>query len=170
VQRRDLEELVNAYVAPLVLLLALLACIALVYLVSLWLAPTRRVLCAEPFMAGHDPREHAFGRFHARWYAVCLLFLAFDMEMVFVYPWAVVFAQTGFKALVEIGLFLLILVIGVLYAWREGACDGPDRRTARVRIPPAARAGTGRRGCHSATARSRAMAADARLADRGYPC
>jgi NADH-quinone oxidoreductase subunit A len=121
VQRRDLEELVNAYVAPLVLLLALLACIALVYLVSLWLAPTRRVLCAEPFMAGHDPREHASSRFHARWYAVCLLFLAFDMEMVFMYPWAVVFAQTGFKALVEMGLFLLILVIGVFHAWREGA-------------------------------------------------
>lgn len=111
----------NAYVGPLVLLLVLAAGVGLVYGVSKRLVPAYRLLRADPFMAGHDPREHAVSRYHVRWYTVCLLFLAFDMEMVFMYPWAVVFAQTGVKALVEMGLFLLILVIGVLYAWREGA-------------------------------------------------
>ncbi|MEC3974406.1 NADH-quinone oxidoreductase subunit A [Amycolatopsis sp. H20-H5] len=111
----------NAYVGPLMLLVVALACVALVYEVSKRLIPTYRLLRAGPFMAGHDPQEHAVSRYHVRWYAVCLLFLAFDMEMVFMYPWAVVFARTGVKALVEMGLFLLILLIGVLYAWREGA-------------------------------------------------
>jgi NADH-quinone oxidoreductase subunit A len=113
--------IVNVYAGPLVLLLVAAACVALVYAVSRRLVPAYRLLRAEPFLSGHDAREHAVSRYHVRWYSVSLLFLAFDMEMVFMYPWAVVFATTGVKALVEMGLFLLILVIGVLYAWREGA-------------------------------------------------
>ena len=72
-------------------------------------------------LAGNRPRQHAMSRFHVRWYLVALLFLAFDMEMVFMYPWAVVVADIGLMALIEMGMFLLILLLGVLYAWREGA-------------------------------------------------
>ena len=74
-----------------------------------------------PFLGGAAPCQHAMSRFHVRWYAVALLFLAFDMEMVFMYPWAVVVADIGMMALIEMGMFLLILLLGVLYAWREGA-------------------------------------------------
>ncbi|MET9068591.1 NADH-quinone oxidoreductase subunit A [Streptosporangium sandarakinum] len=76
---------------------------------------------AGPFLSGNRPREHALSRFHARWYAVSLLFLAFDMEMIFMYPWAVVLAETGAGALVEMFAFLALLMAGVVYAWREGA-------------------------------------------------
>ena len=74
-----------------------------------------------PFLGGALPEVHAWSRYHVRYYAMALLFLAFDMEMVFMYPWAVVFVEEGMIALVEMLMFITILVLGILYAWREGA-------------------------------------------------
>ncbi len=74
-----------------------------------------------PFMGGLPPEAHAWSRYHARYYAMALLFLAFDMEMVFMYPWAVVFVREGVTALVEMLMFIVILTLGILYAWRERA-------------------------------------------------
>ena len=62
-------------------------------------------------------------RFHVRYYTFALLFLAFDMEMAFMYPWAVVIKYLGWFAFVEIGFFLTILGLGIVYAWREGALE-----------------------------------------------
>lgn len=76
-----------------------------------------------PFVGGHPPEVHAWGRYHARYYVMALLFLAFDMEMVYMYPWAVVFAREGVVAFVEMGMFIAILLLGVLYAWRERALE-----------------------------------------------
>jgi len=59
--------------------------------------------------------------FHVRWYTISMVFLAFDMEMVFMYPWTLVVASVGLKAVVEMFGFLLVLVARVIYAWREGA-------------------------------------------------
>lgn len=73
-----------------------------------------------PFLSGHAPAEHAMSRYHVRWYAITMVFLAFDMEMVFMYPWALVVAETGLSAVVEMFVFLAILMAGVVYAWREG--------------------------------------------------
>jgi len=72
-----------------------------------------------PFAGGVEPEFHAWNRFHIRYYAMALLFLAFDMEMVFMYPWAVVFVREGLLALIEMLMFILILVVGMVYAWRE---------------------------------------------------
>jgi NADH-quinone oxidoreductase subunit A len=74
-----------------------------------------------PVLGGSPPATHAWSRFHARYYPMALLFIAFEMEMMFMYPWAVVYVQEGTKALVEMGMFLGILSLGILYAWREGA-------------------------------------------------
>ena len=68
--------------------------------------------------ATEDP---AWMRFHVRYYAFALLFIAFDMEMAYMYPWAVVFRSLGWFAYAEIGFFLTVLGLGILYAWREGA-------------------------------------------------
>jgi len=65
----------------------------------------------------------AWPRFHVRYYTVALLFIAFDMEMAYMYPWAVVFRSLGWFAYAEIGFFLTVLGVGVLYAWREGALE-----------------------------------------------
>ncbi|SFE82595.1 NADH-quinone oxidoreductase subunit A [Blastococcus tunisiensis] len=74
-----------------------------------------------PFLSGWRPEEHALSRFHARYYPVTLLFLAFDVEMLYMYPWAVVVAEVGISAVVEMFVFLGVLMVGVLWAWREGA-------------------------------------------------
>ena len=76
-----------------------------------------------PFAGGYPPTYHAWSRYHVRWYAMALLFLAFDMEMVFMYPWAVVFVKEGMTALAEMVMFIFILVLGILYAWREHALE-----------------------------------------------
>ena len=74
-----------------------------------------------PFHGGRPPEVHAWSRFHIRYYAMTLIFLAFDMEMVFMYPWAVVFLEEGLIAGVEMLMFIAILVLGILYGWREKA-------------------------------------------------
>ena len=74
-----------------------------------------------PVLGGHEPEVHAWNRFHARYYPMTLVLIAFEMEMMFMYPWAVVYVELGVKALVEMGVFLTLLGLGVLYAWREGA-------------------------------------------------
>jgi NADH:ubiquinone oxidoreductase subunit 3 (subunit A) len=62
-------------------------------------------------------------RFHVRYYTFALLFIAFDMEMAYMYPWAVAFESLGWFAFAEIGFFLTVLGLGILYAWREGALE-----------------------------------------------
>ncbi|HEY9120046.1 MAG TPA: NADH-quinone oxidoreductase subunit A [Marinobacter sp.] len=74
-----------------------------------------------PFLGGGQPQAHAWTRFHVRYYPMTLLLIAFEMEMMFMYPWAVVYVAEGIKALTEMGMFLGILSIGILYGWREGA-------------------------------------------------
>ena len=74
-------------------------------------------------MGGAAPTTHAWNRYHVRYYTMALLFLAFDMEMVFMYPWAVVFVDEGLVALVEMLMFIGILLLGILYAWRERALE-----------------------------------------------
>ncbi|MET8570204.1 NADH-quinone oxidoreductase subunit A [Streptomyces sp. NPDC004783] len=76
---------------------------------------------AAPFSSGLEPVEHAVSRFHVRWYTVTMLFLAFDMEMVFMYPWTLVISAVGPSAVIEMFVFLGVLLAGVVYAWREGA-------------------------------------------------
>jgi len=73
-----------------------------------------------PYLGGGTPDTHAWQRYHVRYYSMTLLFIAFEMEMMFMYPWAVVFVEEGGKAMMEMGMFLAILSIGIVYAWREG--------------------------------------------------
>ncbi len=74
-----------------------------------------------PATAGQLSREPVWVRYHARYYGYALLFLAFDMEMAFMYPWAVVYKQVGLIALLDMGVFLAILFLGLLYGWSQGA-------------------------------------------------
>jgi len=76
-----------------------------------------------PFAGGLPPAVHAWSRYHARYYVMALVFLAFDMEMVYMYPWAVVFVREGVVAMVEMAMFITILLLGVLYMWRERALE-----------------------------------------------
>lgn len=98
------------------------------WLVGRWLANALDPLATTaservPSTGGFAPPYHAWNRYHVRYYTMALLFLAFDMEMVFMYPWAVVFVREGMTALVEMLMFIGILVLGILYAWRERALE-----------------------------------------------
>lgn len=95
--------------------------VSAVYAVSFLVRYARDTLAVAPFLSGVVPAEHAVSRYHVRWYTITMIFLAFDMEMVFMYPWAVVVAQVGPTAVIEMFGFLAVLLAGVVYAWREGA-------------------------------------------------
>lgn len=109
------------YVGVMALLLLVVAAIAGLYAAGLLATVHRDPLRAAPFSGGLLPGEHPLSRYHARWYAMTLVFLAFDLEMLFMYPWALVVAQVGVSAVVEMFGFLSLLLVGVVYAWREGA-------------------------------------------------
>jgi NADH:ubiquinone oxidoreductase subunit 3 (subunit A) len=100
---------------------AALVGVGLVVAVSWLVRVARRPVRAAPHAGGFPPVEHAVSRFHVRWATIALVFLAFDMEMIFMYPWTLVLAQSGTSAAVEMFAFLGVLLVGVLYAWREGA-------------------------------------------------
>lgn len=108
---------VSALAALMTAVLVVVGC----YAVSALLRPRRPALKADPFLGGQEVTEHAAARFHLRWYPVTLLFLAFDMEMVVMYPWVRIVSEVGMSAVIEMFVFLTILLTGVGYAWREGA-------------------------------------------------
>ena len=62
-------------------------------------------------------------RFSVKFYMVAMLFIVFDIEMVFMIPWAVAFRQLGLFGLVEMLVFILILLVGYVYAWKRGALE-----------------------------------------------
>lgn len=103
------------------LLVLLVAAVVLLHGVSVAVRAVRRPAHAGPFSGGLEPQEHALSRFHVRWYPVTMIFLAFDMEMLFMYPWTKVVSEVGASAVIEMFLFLGVLLAGVVYAWREGA-------------------------------------------------
>lgn len=74
-----------------------------------------------PAAAGMLARDPVWVRYHAKYYGYALLFLAFDMEMAFMYPWAVVYREEGLVALLDMGVFLAVLFLGLLYGWSQGA-------------------------------------------------
>ncbi len=77
----------------------------------------------EPYESGVPTRGSSWLPMHVGYYLFALLFLMFDVETVFLYPWAVVVKQFGPLALVTIGFFMLVLVFGLAYAWRKGALE-----------------------------------------------
>lgn len=74
-----------------------------------------------PFTGGTLSPQPVWVRYHAHYYGFALLFLAFDMEMAYMYPWAVVYQEVGISALADMGVFLAILFLGLLYGWSQGA-------------------------------------------------
>lgn len=85
------------------------------------------------YESGEDPLGSAWGQFNPRFYVIALIFILFDVEIVFLFPWATVLGQTdlveqtegiwGWFALVEMLIFVLILALGLAYAWAKGFLD-----------------------------------------------
>ncbi len=117
----DGSAMVSDYLGALSMLLVAGAVLGAGHAVHRVVTVDPRPVPALPFLSGGEPAEHALSRFHARWYPATVLFLAFDVEMLFMYPWAVVVAEVGVSAVVEMFLFLGVLLVAVVWAWREGA-------------------------------------------------
>jgi NADH:ubiquinone oxidoreductase subunit 3 (subunit A) len=75
----------------------------------------------DSYESGMVPVGDAWVKYHVQYYMYGLVFVIFDVEVVFFYPWAVAFRQVGAYALVEILIFVGILLVGLAYAWRRGA-------------------------------------------------
>ncbi|MGN6252532.1 MAG: NADH-quinone oxidoreductase subunit A [Marmoricola sp.] len=107
--------------ALLLVLVASVLAVLVLRILARSTAVTARPFEVEPWLSGHQPTEHALSRFHARWYTASVVFLAFDVEMLFMYPWAVVVGELGPGAVIEMFGFLSLLLLAVAWARREGA-------------------------------------------------
>jgi NADH-quinone oxidoreductase subunit A len=83
--------------------------------------PTRRK--GLPYESGMTPYGPGTRRVSVRYYLIAVLFILFDVEVVFFLPWAVVFNQLGLFALLEMIVFIAILLVGYIYAWKKGALE-----------------------------------------------
>jgi len=77
----------------------------------------------SPYECGFNAFEDARMRFDVRYYLIAILFIVFDLEIAFVYPWALVFRELGVFGLIEMGVFLGLLLIGFIYVWKKGALE-----------------------------------------------
>ena len=77
----------------------------------------------RPFECGVDPISTPAGRLPVHFYVAAMLFVVFDVELVFLFPWAVLARELGWFGLMEIGFFLAIIAAGFVYAWKQGALE-----------------------------------------------
>lgn len=94
-------------------------------LITAWLLRPNRPYPSK--LATYECGETPFGdtriRFKIRFYVVALIFLIFDVEVVFLFPWAMVYKGLGWPAFIEMAVFLIILLVGYAYVWRKGDLD-----------------------------------------------
>ena len=78
---------------------------------------------AMPYESGMTPIGEGTRRMPVRFYLVAVLFILFDIEVIFFLPWAITFRQLGIFGLIEMVIFVLILLVGYVYAWKKGALE-----------------------------------------------
>lgn len=103
-----------------------LAAIVMVVLrgANYFLAPkSKNPIRGEAFECGNPSSGSAWGRFSVKFYMTAILFIIFDVEVVFMYPWAVVYRKLGWFGLAEMLLFMAVLGVALLYVWRKGALE-----------------------------------------------
>jgi len=76
-----------------------------------------------PYECGFEAFEDSRMRFDVRYYLVAILFIIFDLEIAFLFPWAVALEEVGTFGLIAMGIFLSVLVVGFVYEWRKGALE-----------------------------------------------
>ena len=77
----------------------------------------------SPYECGFEAFEDARMKFDVRYYLIAILFIVFDLEIAFVFPWATIFRSLGVFGLVEMGIFLGLLLLGFAYVWKKGALE-----------------------------------------------
>lgn len=110
---------------PLLILLALSVVNAVFMVVlSAAVSPTKWTLVkSSPYESGIDPLGSTRERFSLKFYVVAILFIVFDVETVFLVPWAVVMREVGVPGFVAAAIFIFILTVGLIYEWKKGALE-----------------------------------------------
>ena len=110
---------------PILLFLFVAIVIAVALLAIGWLLGPKRPGSEKnsPYECGFEAFEDARMKFDVRYYLVAILFIIFDLEIAFLFPWATVYKDIGISAIVAMAIFLGILVIGFVYEWKKGALE-----------------------------------------------
>ena len=102
--------------------------VAIPLLIQKLIAPSKKSKDKlQTYECGEEAEGSAWLQFNIRFYVIALIFLIFDVEIVFLFPWAVVFKELGMLALIEMGIFLIILIAGLAYVWVKADLDWVKR-------------------------------------------
>jgi NADH-quinone oxidoreductase subunit A len=120
-----MADLVPQNYLPILILMLAAAAFGVGTLVAGWVVRPSRPYRAKltPYESGAPTFSDARTKFPMRYYVIAMLFVIFDIETVFLYPWAVLSNQLGLLGLVEMLLFIAILLVGYFYAWKKGALE-----------------------------------------------
>src|SRR5437870_5912386 len=116
--------MLESYLPIVVMLATAFVMVGLLLAVS-WFVGTRRPSRTKlsPYECGVPPVGSARDRFSVKFYMIAMIFIVFDIETVFFYPWAVSYGQLGLFGFVEMAIFVGILFVAYVYLWRRGAFD-----------------------------------------------
>ena len=104
-------------------LVAILIC-GVLWFLSTFFGPRKpSMVKQQPFECGWKPLDNPRARFSIKFYVIAMLFILFDVEVALLYPWAVQFRSLGIAGFLEMSFFVLVLGVGLLYAWRRGALE-----------------------------------------------
>jgi NADH-quinone oxidoreductase subunit A len=105
------------------LLVSIVFCLVAFFIARLVRPSKPHPVKLEPYECGIEPLVGARDRFSIRYYVIAILFVVFDVETIFLYPWAILYDKLLIFGLVEMGLFIVILLFGYYYAWKKGALE-----------------------------------------------
>ena len=119
-----LQDLLSDYLPILVLLLVATGLAVAMVVLGQILGPRRQTEAKSiPYESGMTPIGSAVRRMPVRFYLIAVLFVLFDIEVIFLLPWAVVLKKLGVFGLIEMLVFVFILLVGYVYVWKKGALE-----------------------------------------------
>jgi NADH-quinone oxidoreductase subunit A len=122
---RDQPDAMLAEYLPILVFLAVAGALGVLLLVLGYLFAPHKPDAEKlsPYECGFEAFEDTRMKFDVRYYLVAILFIVFDLEIAFLFPWAVALDSVGTVALAAMGVFLLVLVVGFIYEWKKGALE-----------------------------------------------
>ncbi|MCJ7818672.1 MAG: NADH-quinone oxidoreductase subunit A [Syntrophales bacterium] len=112
------------YVPVLIFMVVAIGLVAVIVVLSELLGKKKHFASKDmPYECGMDPIGDARSRYTVRFYVIAMFFIVFDIEAIFLYPWAVVFKSLGWFGFVEMLVFISIIAVGLVYVWGKGALE-----------------------------------------------
>ncbi len=110
---------------PILVFLAIAVVISTLFIVAAWLIAKQNPDDEKnsTYECGFEPFDDARHRFDVRFYLVAILFIIFDLEVAFLFPWAITLGDIGLFGFWSMVVFLLVLTVGFIYEWRQGALE-----------------------------------------------